>query len=349
MALTDTEELLKSNLAMRVAVQTMKERCQSLQHRVTGLEEENFELRNRIRDQKLDFSSSFSDNVEEIECLRKQILDLHQQKIQMNEHVAMVAAENRQLWSRLSQLSKKNCVQHISDESEKGVNSGQNLIRSKTFTQHAPNPYLRPKRIENSEFSKSDSISLEEVVLYSQEAENIEIESLKGETLQFQNLSNLNKDIDAKELTTAAAKCIEELNVLKQQLLAQQNELTNTIFDLKQKIANRICKECEIRSIKPETADKSLETDESLYTDISPSQSHQSQEENGDFHQEILNDKNIVEESVRICPMCGKIFSQDISFEDFREHVTEHFVDDEEESNVYDRHFEIISQKVGEF
>jgi len=43
----------------------------------------------------------------------------------------------------------------------------------------------------------------------------------------------------------------------------------------------------------------------------------------------------------QICPMCGKIYSHDISFRTFHQHVSDHFVEEEPVSSVLNN-FEII-------
>lgn len=86
----------------------------------------------------------------EKETMREKVNELTRQKMQLSEHIAMVAAENRQLWSRLSKLTKENETLEKLTELQTSP-SHQNLIRSKTFTQNSPNPKLREKFDKNSD------------------------------------------------------------------------------------------------------------------------------------------------------------------------------------------------------
>lgn len=105
-----------SHYALHVALQTMKERCQNLQKRLSTLEEENLSL--RMAQSSVQQPSGLSSaetiterrvsNQTELDVLREKVSELSRQKIQLMDHISMVAAENRQLWSRLSKLTKDN-------------------------------------------------------------------------------------------------------------------------------------------------------------------------------------------------------------------------------------------------
>ncbi|XP_035779784.1 protein spindle-F-like isoform X2 [Anopheles albimanus] len=154
--------------ALQAALQTLKERCQSLQKRITILEDENVTLRasqareptERLHDKAKGASTS------EMEQLQKDVLELSRQKVQLAEQIAVVASENRQLWRRLSQIVKDagggampmvdaNAAANTSSNTKLlpnvdysgpvGPGAAQNLIRSRTFTKNAPNPKLRDR------------------------------------------------------------------------------------------------------------------------------------------------------------------------------------------------------------
>lgn len=115
-------------------------------------------------------------------------------------------------------------------------------------------------------------------------------------------------------------------------------------------------------------ADKSLETDESL-TEMKSCQPVALYAEN--FYKQqvktyiepsnMVTRINFLQEKIqademqkasatdKMCPMCGKIYSSDVSFDAFREHVEEHFVDDSGVELSADLNFEIISHSVGDF
>lgn len=358
---------LSSHFALRVALQTMRERCISLQERLTLVEDENFALRNRI---DIDFPSNLSEQ-SELNELRKQVTDLSQQKQQLADHINMVAAENRQLWSRLSQLSKER--QKSNDDKMNASTSttitsatGQNLIRSKTFTQHSPNPNLRHKHIDedNNSFVKPlNDLSLEEVELtnYLNAKELTENEVMNKNSLGFGYLNDETGSIEG-EIITESRKCIDNMHEIKKKILEQQNDLKQVLSQLEQKFVLQECQDCK-KLKKPETADKSLETDDSLIEDyknivaLTPQNSTDIQLNQSindtkykDDNIEIINQKILADEMDKMCPLCGKIYSSEVTFNDFQHHVETHFIDDEDlDPSHAERNFEMISHTVGDF
>lgn len=104
-------------------------------------------------------------------------------------------------------------------------------------------------------------------------------------------------------------------------------------------------------------ADKSLETDESLSNELK----HHQSDHNGHNGTPPSQRINIIQEKIKAdaadamektCPMCGKTYNSQVSFNAFREHVEMHFIDDaldlDVESSV-DRQFEFVSHTVGDF
>lgn len=91
--------------ALQVALQTMKERCQQLQQRLSVVEDEN--LKFRIERQRL--AINIPDECKgEISTLHEHVAQLTRQKSQLTHHIFMVATENKQLWTRLSRLTEAN-------------------------------------------------------------------------------------------------------------------------------------------------------------------------------------------------------------------------------------------------
>lgn len=97
------DETTASKYALQVALQTMKERCQQLQNRLTSVEEEN--LRLKLENQR--FTSS-NEETQTRSSLEEQVTQLNKQKASLTHHIFMVANENKQLWTRLSQLTEVN-------------------------------------------------------------------------------------------------------------------------------------------------------------------------------------------------------------------------------------------------
>uniref|UniRef100_A0A0A1WZ58 Zinc finger protein 630 n=1 Tax=Zeugodacus cucurbitae TaxID=28588 RepID=A0A0A1WZ58_ZEUCU len=362
---------LASEYALRVALQTMKERCLALQRRLTELEEDNEELRARFDQSKqanttLTANGSISTDASELLQLRTQVEELNRQKEQLSEHINMVSNENRKLWSRLSQIAKdKTGQQGAPNEADyttgnepddnqtsprNGSGSNQNLIRSKTFTQHSPNPNLRHKLIPNGK-----ELSMEEVALEQKcdvDEDNDYMLPADGE-LGFAYLNVDDGNIDDADFTSVAKKCMEGLQEMQREALRQQQELNSALTVIETRIALQPCTDCAKKSQKPEMADKSLETDESLSELIHINKNNVSKDnkawlgcnEAEEFDMSCSNEaeeetflgvdayfdkvQNVLNADAadRLCPMCGRKFDSSIAFDAFQQHVEAHFLD----------------------
>lgn len=148
---SQTDFSMASEFAIRVALQTVKERCVSLHQRLQLLEEENQMLRNQAESQEVRESSAArtvthlpKSDIPEVDRLKQKVSQLTSQNQRLNEHIQIISKENNQLWSRLSQMSKdRNTNTTDSNSSPSKSDKESNLIRSRTFTQHSPNPNLR--------------------------------------------------------------------------------------------------------------------------------------------------------------------------------------------------------------
>lgn len=230
-----TKESLASHYALHVALQTMKERCLGLQQRLSAVEEENVLLRT-----KSGTMSPFDqpeNGQTEVEMLRDKVKELTRQKVQLTEHIGMVAAENRQLWSRLSKLTKDNQSLGTSLDKIKDtlVSTGQqNLIRSKTFTQNSPNPILRQKLHVAGDANKElENISLEEIPLIESDGKAADEHTTKASnSLGFGYLNDESLHID---MVNDTRKCLDNLGDIKKELLRQQSDLKVALSGLRQK------------------------------------------------------------------------------------------------------------------
>lgn len=227
---------LPSHYALRVALQTMKERCIVLQERLTAVEEENSILRNQMPIKTITNLMPLSITQDN---LRKQVDELQQQKLQLSEHIEMIAKENRQLWSRLSQIVKnfnnsdeqrqqlqqELHQQHQQEENQENklnnhhiTSKGhQNLIRSRTFTQNSPNPLLRQKHLAAiaaaegnnviNDKSSLDDLSLEEISLKDvnhDDDDNDEVYKINDDEQYENNKNNFDKMLmNSTKLTSA--------------------------------------------------------------------------------------------------------------------------------------------------
>lgn len=64
---------------------------------------------------------------------------------------------------------------------------------------------------------------------------------------------------------------------------------------------------------------------------------------------DIIEQKRIADSLDKMCPMCGKVYSSQTTFEMFQDHVESHFIDDSELDASIDKNFEFISNSVGNF
>lgn len=368
-----------SHYALHVALQTMKERCQSLQKRLSTLEEENLAL--RMAQSSIQPSTGLSgaetaierrvSNQTELEVLREKVSELSRQKVQLMDHISMVAAENRQLWSRLSKLTKDS--QEVVDAGIAGRlkdsagGSAQNLIRSKTFTKNAPNPKLRDPRLprEGADGSSDEmNLDLEDVSLLNKCGF---IESSGGEMGFLQQDGD--EGVFDVETSPDAKRCTEGLLEIQKELLRQQTVLRVALGKLQLK--KETCQSCRNRKgdAKPQMVDKTVEVGndlpnltpettgpEDLPLPEVPKTAQTTVPPATETEATTLKYVNILQEKIKadaldkMCPMCGKIYVKNVPFDDFQEHVESHFIDADNELDLsLDRTYEYISQTVGNF
>lgn len=371
-----------SHYALHVALQTMKERCQSLQKRLSTLEEENLAL--RMAQSSIQPSTGLSgaetaierrvSNQTELEVLREKVSELSRQKVQLMDHISMVAAENRQLWSRLSKLTKDS--QEVVDAGiaagrlkDSTAGSAQNLIRSKTFTKNAPNPKLRDPRLprEGADGSSDElNLDLEDVSLLNKCGF---IESSAGEMGFLQQDGD--EGVFDVETSPDAKRCTEGLLEIQKELLRQQTALRVALGKLQLK--KETCQSCRNRKgdAKPQMVDKTVEVGNDLpnlmpetatgpedlpLPEVPKTAPVAGPQPATETEATTLKYVNILQEKIKadaldkMCPMCGKIYVKNVPFDDFQEHVEAHFIDADNELDLsLDRTYEYISQTVGNF
>lgn len=251
-----TKDQLASHYALHVALQTMKERCLSLQQRLTAVEEENLALRMQHGLDAPSKGKNDRDQLTEIDMLRDKVGELTRQKFQLTEHISMVASENRQLWSRLSKLTKDNQTLGISLNKIKdtmntsaGGSGHQNLIRSKTFTQSSPNPMLKHKLqhahtvgdgLDHDDGKDDEQASLEEISLkdYTDSGgggvggSGADVTSKAANSLGFGYLNDDSINIDLQNETR---RSVDNLMEIKRELLRQQGDLKVALSGLRQR------------------------------------------------------------------------------------------------------------------
>lgn len=237
---TNIEAENASNYALRVALQTMKERCQSMQQRLATVEDDNVELRKKLGVDLPKKSPTKHSIPTEIQLLQEKVGDLTRQKCQLSQHITMIATENRQLWSRLSKLTKDN--QEMKNSMSASPNAHQNLIRSKTFTQNAPNPALREKLTNIDDPENNDQMSLEEIslkVLNEFLEGKAEIEKKCTEFMETSKCDSfgfgyLTDESDGTAIVTGGDG-ISSMTDIKKELLRQQSDLKVALSSLRKR------------------------------------------------------------------------------------------------------------------
>lgn len=63
---------------------------------------------------------------------------------------------------------------------------------------------------------------------------------------------------------------------------------------------------------------------------------------------DILQQKKMADTMDKMCPMCAKIYTSNISFEVFQDHVEAHFIDDAD-LDVSEKCFEFIGSTIAPF
>ncbi|GAB0093600.1 uncharacterized protein DMENIID0001_087640 [Sergentomyia squamirostris] len=339
----------EANYALNIALTT-------LENRLSVVQEENHQLRLKIGErQSVDEGDGRTES--EVEVLRAKVADLTRQKMQLTDHIAMVATENRQLWSRLSRLTKDKA-------GPPSPVASQNLIRSKTFTQNAPNPKLRDK------LPDTENLSLEEISLrmlndvtdakqqLEKNCHEIMTSSVLGDgenLIGFGFLAEEGAEAEG-DATEKMTKILDKCKKLRSTLVKQQTDL-KIMKDEQSRKKLKVCRECQERAevTKPVTVSIDSQTDfeddhdESLTPPqipgtppaVVPPQPRPRQIDHSRI--DLLEQKRLADVLDKMCPMCGKIYSTTSRFEEFQEHVESHFVDENEMELSLDRNFEIVS------
>lgn len=364
----NSKEDVAAYCALHVALQTLKERCLTLQERLAVVENENI---NYKREAETDCKSNSLNNEQngrnETELLRMKVNELTRQKSQLNEHISMIATENRQLWQRLTKLTKDgqtvDDMQAIIKDMTSSTTSAthQNLIRSKTFTQNSPNPMLRQKLSVLANVRGDDENgSLEEIslkVLNDFLQGKADFEKKCGEIIPATNVQPnllgfgyLNDEAIDADLQSDTKKCLDGMSEIKKELLRQQSDLKVALSSLRQRKVLEICSTCQANPKKPTTADKLIETEDILTHRLDDKSMITKTAVDENVAQiDFVEEKRVADCIDKMCPMCGKVYSGGVKFDDFRDHVESHFIDDSDLDTSVERNYEIISHAVGNF
>lgn len=229
----------KSQLAVKVAVEVLKERCRQFQERIGNLEKENVILRTR-GDRFVERKQNGQEL--EVEDLRRRIIELTEQKSHLKKNVSIVTDENRRLWSKLTELV---CASGGSDNvvecGKKQATSARNaLIRSKTFTQEQPAVVIRERAedIHDKISLELEDISLKLIDSIAKEKTELELQCSQMAQLQAADLSFAFSfdNFDDDGLIDHFECHLNDLKSIRDTLNVEKKILLNNMENLKQRI-----------------------------------------------------------------------------------------------------------------
>lgn len=309
------EDNTGSRYAVHVALQTLKERCQSLQQRLSILEEENISLRIQCtRDEP-------GNSLTELDKLKRRILEVTEQKTKLEDNFRLVANENKQLWSRLSKLLQVNKTlgSHLTKINESlNQHSKKGLIRSNTFTQS--NGDAKRAVAENDKISlELEDVSLK--LISTIVRDKTELEAQCSEMMEIQNtvasnsfgFSYMNDGNDT--LVEELEQHLADLKNVKETLSQQNTMLATTLVNMDHIKCDNLCPTCS----------KSLNTANSKIAD--------QRDREDELQLESLarwgtpdNSNTFIQDDRRLneCPVCNKTYSKN-STDTFLLHVEDHF------------------------
>uniref|UniRef100_A0A182P6V2 Zn-C2H2_12 domain-containing protein n=1 Tax=Anopheles epiroticus TaxID=199890 RepID=A0A182P6V2_9DIPT len=373
MSITVEPNAPTSQQALQAALQTLKERCQTFQRRIALLEEENDSLRSlqtksTIAEQLHDTSRPIDQT--ELRQLRESVAELSHQKMQLAEQIAMLDTENRQLWRRLSLIVKDlgevnvgpsttlvtvNQQQQLprvpAPPATASHQTGQNLIRSRTFTKHAPNPKLR-ERVQRDGSTDEEPLNLDDISLLNTcgllEASGMEV----GQDEELLRA--------ALEANPDLGRCTEGLMDIQRELARQQTHMRDLYNQFAAELTKGMKAESEklMKDVMVEVLECELPPRKGtgFYAAPKPgggqSRSRSASPTTRMFGL-LLQEQLRAGGTKRTCPMCGLPYGPETAFDVFQAHVESHFLaDGEMEELSLDRaaaHDYTTSQTVGEF
>ncbi|KAK9503910.1 hypothetical protein O3M35_010372 [Rhynocoris fuscipes] len=332
-----TESSQISNYALKVALHTMKERCQKLQNRLSCLEEENLQLRierHSIPGVTKKDREGHNDNI----LLHKKIEELNRQKSQLSHHIFMVATENKELWERLSKLSD-----------DKNYESNSKNLLSNTKKQSILIPDKSIQILELCKDTKEESLEEISLKVLNSIKKNRSLEGSEcDDAMEWQtntlnvnecefNIKRVNGQSDLDGIVHMEMKDIlDKLNLEKAMLKQQQEELKNAL-ELMVKISKEKksspCKTCSMRNSDEASGKLNVKPLEFLDNENIDNEEKDKSDSVMKFSTGIpLKSKDNAFED-RICPLCTKFYAKSTPFDEFNDHVLSHFVEDSEQDS----------------
>lgn len=311
------EEDTGSKYALHVALQTLKERCQNLQQRLSVVEEENIAL--RVHCNNIESRNSMT----ELDTLRIKVLELKEQKTKLEDNFKLVANENKHLWSRLSKLLQVNKTlgSHLTKINESlNQHSKKALIRSNTFTQTdcdakkavAENGKISLE-LEDVSLKLFSTIAKEKTELESQCSEMMEIQSETASNSFGFSYASDNNDTLVEDLE----QHLNDLKNIKETLGRQNSLLKSTLANMESIKSDHLCPKCSKLMNNKDSSHKNpdeRDMDEELQME---SLARWGTPENSDLF--MSQNRN-----VHICPVCNKTYDKNV-MHNFLLHVEDHF------------------------
>ncbi|XP_022194353.2 protein spindle-F isoform X2 [Nilaparvata lugens] len=347
---------IASHYAMQVALQTMKERCQLLQQRLSSVEEDNLRLRiecqNNNRD-KTDVPQHSNHKKYE-----EQITQLVREKSQLQNRISMVAKENNKLWTRLSKLTEAN--QSLGDHMSKISDTlNKHPIGESSILIDSSQKLQKDDSVETEE--SLEEISLKIIDGIKKEKEELEhqckqMAELKTETGVSIGECEFALNGGAMEGVEEGGEAVtDELRLLREKMRLDLATLRDQQTELRaalKLIGEKRCKKCADREKKEK------EAEESRSKVIDNTDSRRSLLDMDDLQRQLaevaeppcdgmphrmphgLQDGMPQEGEVsceeRICPMCAQYYAADVPFDQFNDHVLGHFRDISEQDTEPD-------------
>lgn len=330
------DETTASKYALQVALQTMKERCQQLQNRLTSVEEEN--LRLKLENQR--FTSS-NEETQTRSSLEEQVTQLNKQKASLTHHIFMVANENKQLWTRLSQLTEVNetlgdHLNKISDALNKHTSSAPKPNNSLNLVNKLDKKVTgaRDESLEEISLKILNSFKQEKSDLEQQYKEMVELQKIQAELSSCGDFESPVSDVSSDAILAEMKNCKNQLNIMEKTVVNQQRLLLSVLEKIKKKGAQSkgSCPACKER--KSQDVSAAVEIPLQHMTDK-------------DFIDESGMVQDTENSGARVCPICARIFKcvddDGKDFTIFQDHVNEHFIEDDESevTSILDQ-FEVL-------
>lgn len=332
--------LLGSQYALKLALQTMKERCQKLQKRLTCLEDENLQLRIERHTvpglmKKEPKSEFFS--------LQKQVEELNRHKSLLCHHIYMVAMENKELWERLSKAAEDKVM--TDNKSNHGESFNNNL--------HKPEKSIN---VVDTCFKGGKDDSMEEIPLkvvssfkknkslYDDRHEEVS-DTKPGDVSLKECEFTLDVDIDEENgvyegLVMEIKRVLEKLRNEKIVLKQQQEGLKSALEIIAKFIKDKqTCKNCIV--LQEELENLKMSTKEA----DTPVSNHQEESFDSSLRREPNFNISRTKENTfedRICPLCTKFYPKCTPFDEFNEHVLSHFVEEPDQDSLMSN-YEILA------